>query len=467
MLLKKSIYLKNKPERTFYAKFKKDFLFYPTNSIKLVEGDEIKTIGKLYLHIYKISSNLYFNDLTIFPLFLSLGCTKKLQSLVNNSVRLYVIDNKLENKDEQREFLMHIKKIYVLKDQKNKNLPTPSILIIFPNQTSFVQLVRTFFSIIKKRLNHYSTRKNFKNILSKTSIKLKYGKIVMSADNRNNFQDGNIDQFRICGIIVNKTINISKTFGNSNIFFTTPLSLKRDKELMKLFNNINLYWLDSVEMMLMQNSENLLYIVKTLVEIRMNFIYTNSGLLKSYKKNKLIFKMFITSSLLPEFLIRLFFGLSFSSYNFSKNLEKTKTNGVLISCKNFFNDPVSHKNEISSLYLIQFLKIKFKNFLYNKKHFNLLVFVKNYSDLIPIRNSLQRLKRKMSLKINIFSEYLENGGKKPSKQNLFYKENAITLMTERYFYYLRYLYFKFNSVYFHTYPFNKEYYYEILKQTQF
>jgi len=336
MLLKKSIYLKNKPERTFYAKFKKDFLFYPTNSIKLVEGDEIKTIGKLYLHIYKISSNLYFNDLTIFPLFLSLGCTKKLQSLVNNSVRLYVIDNKLENKDEQREFLMHIKKIYVLKDQKNKNLPTPSILIIFPNQTSFVQLVRTFFSIIKKRLNHYSTRKNFKNILSKTSIKLKYGKIVMSADNRNNFQDGNIDQFRICGIIVNKTINISKTFGNSNIFFTTPLSLKRDKELMKLFNNINLYWLDSVEMMLMQNSENLLYIVKTLVEIRMNFIYTNSGLLKSYKKNKLIFKMFITSSLLPEFLIRLFFGLSFSSYNFSKNLEKTKTNGVLISCKNFF-----------------------------------------------------------------------------------------------------------------------------------
>jgi len=96
-----------------------------------------------------------------------------------------------------------------------------------------------------------------------------------------------------------------------------------------------------------------------------------------------------------------------------------------------------------------------------------LVFVKNYSDLIPIRNSLQRLKRKMSLKINIFSEYLENGGKKPSKQNLFYKENAITLMTERYFYYLRYLYFKFNSVYFHTYPFNKEYYYEILKQTQF
>lgn len=51
MLLKKSIYLKNKPERTFYAKFKKDFLFYPTNSIKLVEGDEIKTIGKLFTYL--------------------------------------------------------------------------------------------------------------------------------------------------------------------------------------------------------------------------------------------------------------------------------------------------------------------------------------------------------------------------------------------------------------------------------
>lgn len=56
--------------------------------------------------------------------------------------------------------------------------------------------------------------------------------------------------------------------------------------------------------------------------------------------------------------------------------------------------------------------------------------------------------------------------KKPLKSNLIKEKNNITLMTERFFFYFRFLYIKFDSVYFHTYPFNKEFFYELVKQKQ-
>jgi len=464
MLYKKNIHLKKKPNQAFFAKFKKDFLFYPTNSIEMINENKIKIAGRLHFNPYKITSNLFFDGFNNPLCFLSIGCTKRLQSLINCPIRLYIINNKIENKDEQREMLMFIKKIHFISKKKDNDFSKLSILVIFPNQTTFVQLIRTFFCIKKKKFKSFLKKKTFKNILSKTSLKLKYGKLIMPSDNRSYFQDGNVDQFDIYGIILNKTIKISKSYLNSNISFTTPLTLIRTNEIATRFNNISFYWIDSVEMILMQNPENFLFIIKNLIEIRMNLIYTNHGMLKEYKKNKLIFKIFIISSLLPDFMIRLFFSLSFSSYSLSKNLENLKTYGILIFPRFFFNNTELDCGKPSSFYFLQFLKTNFQNFLLNKKHFNLLIFVKNYSELIPIRNSLQKLKKKMNFKINVFSEYLENKKKKPLKPDSIKEKNNITLMTERYFFYFRYLYIQFDSIYFHTYPFNKEFYYEIVKQ---
>jgi len=64
---------------------------------------------------------------------------------------------------------------------------------------------------------------------TKNSKKLKYGKIILPADNRNIFQDGNIEDISVYGIVTNRTIKISKNCLNSDIFFTTPLSFKKKK----------------------------------------------------------------------------------------------------------------------------------------------------------------------------------------------------------------------------------------------
>jgi hypothetical protein len=168
--------------------------------------------------------------------------------------------------------------------------------------------------------------------------------------------------------------------------------------------------------------------------------------------------------LIPTFLLNLLRSLSFSNIYFLKNLKKQKTLGIIICPKNYFLEENFNTSKYKKSVLFHFLKIKMKTILKSKKCFSLLIFAKEYSDLIPIRNILHHLKKKINLKIEVFNEFLKNFKKQSIDEYLEKNINIIDLMTERFFFFKRNLAVKFDLVYFQTYPNNRELYYEILKQ---
>jgi hypothetical protein len=64
---------------------------------------------------------------------------------------LSIFDNRLENKEELREFLMTLNKNHFTKSQNILKGNKHSILLIFSNQTSFIQLIRAFFCFKRKK----------------------------------------------------------------------------------------------------------------------------------------------------------------------------------------------------------------------------------------------------------------------------------------------------------------------------
>ena len=127
-----------------------------------------------------------------------------------------------------------------IKTEKKKKNRNPSILVIFPNQSIFFQIINNFFGLSNKRFSKLSIQHALKVTLPKILSKLKYGKGILPADNWNNFQDGTMDQINIYATIGEKNIKISKTFLNSDIYFTTPLALKKKKSWM-IFLKTSIY----------------------------------------------------------------------------------------------------------------------------------------------------------------------------------------------------------------------------------
>ena len=288
----------------------------------------------------------------------------------------------------------------------------------------------------------------------------------MPADNRNIFRDGNIDQFNIYGLIEERQLKISKTYSKSDIFFSTPLALMIKKKIaLEHLKNIDLIWVDSLETILMQNTENFLSIIKSLIEIRMNVLYNSRGVLRKNIKKGFIFTLYITSFWIPTFIFKLFSNLSISSIYFSKIPRNFSVRGILVSSKKYFLETNFFLFKNSQL--SKFLKSQFQNNSSNEKKINLLIFVKNYSKLIPLRNKLHMLRKKINLKINVFTEYIKNEKIKDSRLKIQTNFNNITIITERYFFYMRYLFLKFDFIYFQTYPDNKEFFYEIIRQGNF
>ena len=226
MFHEKLVCLKNKLMINLFPRFRFEF-FYPRVIIEVSNGKSFRLHGRPFLNKYKCLTTYFFGNSILSGYYFHLGSFRFLPSLINKVVQLNIFDYRLENKEELREFLMIVNKNHITKIQKNLKGNKHSILIIFSNQTSFIQLIRAFFCFKRKKYLFNKNHKNFEYIESKTWIRLKYGIIIMPADNRNCFYDGNVDQLMIYGIITNKTIKISKTPLNSNVFFATSLALKK------------------------------------------------------------------------------------------------------------------------------------------------------------------------------------------------------------------------------------------------
>ncbi len=85
----------------------------------------------------------------------------------------------------------------------------------------------------------------------------------MPADHRNNFKDGEICDIIVYGKIKNKCIEFSKSFACCNIVFTTLAAIKKKKKsLIRFLKTINICWIDSLDIILMQNLENFFFLLK-------------------------------------------------------------------------------------------------------------------------------------------------------------------------------------------------------------
>jgi len=130
-----------------FLKYKQTLIFYPVVKIKNSHNFLLKLVGKLFLNKCKFSIN-YFSG----GIFFYISSFKLLGSLKNKQIKIKVIENTLENKEELREFLISISKNYILKNFKNEKNNGPCILIILPNQTSLLQLIRKFSQRVKKKV---------------------------------------------------------------------------------------------------------------------------------------------------------------------------------------------------------------------------------------------------------------------------------------------------------------------------
>ena len=150
MFHEKRICSKNKLMINLFTKFRFEF-FYPKVIIELSNGKSFGFYGKPFLNNYKCLTTYFFGNSILFRYYFQLGSFKFLPSLINKAVQLSIFDNRLENKEELREFFMTVNKNHITKSQKNLKDNKHSILIIFSNQTSFIQLIRAFFSFKRKK----------------------------------------------------------------------------------------------------------------------------------------------------------------------------------------------------------------------------------------------------------------------------------------------------------------------------
>jgi hypothetical protein len=255
MIKKKSIFLQKRIIFKDLVNYKQNIIFYPGIKIKDSHNFLLKLVGKLFLNKWKFSLN-YFSTGNIFYI----SSFKLLGSLENKQIKIKVIENNLENKEELREFLISISKNHILNGFENEKNNGPCILIILPNQTFFLQLIRKFSQRVNKKIASILGKKNNYTNKTKFGFKLKYGKFIMPADHRNNFKDGEMCDIIVYGKIKNKCIEFSKSFVNCDIVFTTLLGIKkRKKRLIRFLKTINICWIDSLDIILMQNLENFFF----------------------------------------------------------------------------------------------------------------------------------------------------------------------------------------------------------------
>jgi hypothetical protein len=451
---KKSIFLQKKTIFKDLVKYKQNIIFYPDIKIKDSHNFLLKLVGKLFLNKWKFSIN-YFSTGNIF----CISSFKLLGSLKNKQIKIKVIENNLENKEELREFLISISKNYILNDFENEKNNGPCVLIIFPNQTFLIQLIRKFSQRIKKKIASSLGKKNYNTNKTKFGVKLKYGKFIMPADHRNNFKDGEICDIIVYGKIKNKCIEFSKSFACCNIVFTTLAAIKKKKKsLIRFLKTINICWIDSLDIILMQNLENFFFFMKNLIKIKGSFINLNVTTL---------FEIFIISTRICDFCLKFFSSLSFSGSFVSKFYKKILTIGIVVFSKKYEIKKNSKNNKIAFSPPFRSFEFKISEIFQIKGTFNLLIFSRKYSEIIPIRNILQKIKKRTNLKIILFNEYIKNLDKTPPELKLKCALKEVTLITEKWFLSTRYLFNEHNWIYFHTFPDNKEIYYELLRQVKF
>ena len=270
---------------------------------------------------------------------------------------------------------------------------------------------------------------------------------------------GNIDDsFRIGLAVTKKSLKLYTDFRSSDIIICSPLSLrmmiKNEKTNYDYLSSIEIFILDQTEVLLMQNWEHVIEIVKALNQIPkdssgIDFSRVRLPLLDGnaqyYRQN-----IFLGSSYVNE-IVSLFSKYSkniagqISFVNQVSSLEAPVTQ-VLVKCKQTF---LQHKcKSIASCSDCRFEYFKEIILPQLHKEEHAMVFISSYFDFVRVRNFLKEQE------INVVSlcEYTKQGKIAQARSLFFHGSRKVLLYTERFHFFHRFIMKGIQRIYFYQLP---------------
>lgn len=323
------------------------------------------------------------------------------------------------------------------------------IFFVVPNQSFFLKTISKI--IFKLKFKFFRKEIPWKK---KNWKKLKYGKIIKPADRRSFTSHGDEELFSIGGYFKKNKIKITKSFFLNQFIFLTPVSIRKYKILSEnIFFRLKICFIDSLEILLMQNIENLFLVIKIIFQkTRQNLIHRSEII------NKIIVS---TKFIVNEFLI-IIENLSFKPIFYVKSFPDKR-----IFESNFLKDfsIIKFSNKLKSVLEIKKIKI-FANQVYpiiknSHKNLPMLFFTKNYYEFIILRNFFWKISKTTELDIILLSEYTKKAEANKLLFKIGKKIDQIILITERFYFFNRIFASKISKIFFFSLPLNKEYIFEI------
>ena len=386
--------------------------------------------------------------------------------LFKNSI--VFLESTLENIEQVRNsFLNRIISIFI-KNDLNINILNnldnsnfyPSILFIVPNQTILIQIVRVLYEkvTLKKNNSIYLLKKKFKN---NDYSNIKNGKLIYPADKRVYFSDGEKDLFELNISVKKNFLIFNSEIKNSDITFLTPLTLCKfsKKKSNLVFSNLKICIIDELSSLANINFEIFLSILKKIM------LFNKKNVSSSFKNfnnfNNPFFQVFLISNIMYKENLSILTTISKNSFclfyelkNKRCYLESKNYNYKLFKFSTTAFEKIPEKRFdffIARIFLL--LKIEINNYV--------LVFNKTYFEHVLLRNFIWKFKELAKFEIIDFNEYTkENQFYILKKKNLKNQRN-IVLVTERFYFYNRYIFKNFSKIIFYTFPLNWEFYNEI------
>nr|UXY88439.1 U3 small nucleolar RNA-associated protein 25 isoform [Cryptomonas curvata] len=483
---------KNSKLNTFFRKQNRSKFFFKKKILKLNSNNKLISYkNKIYCELFSIFNiiefeNLFktiFNSLTACIRNIVSFCiirTKNplisissyifssemiLPSLLATKNWMVYLESTLENIEQiKNNFIERIISIFNEKKlAKNGEIDAcvyPDILILIPNQTVLIQILRKLYNkvnFINKR-DIFSGKNKFKN---KDFMNIKHGKVLYPADKRIYSSDGEKDLFKL-GIVFKKDLLIlKKKLKNSDIALISPLTICHlsKKKTYSLFSSLKICIIDDLSKLCMLNFENLLNILKKIMLCNKKII--SSSTRSSNFLDCPFFQIFSFSNLIYQETLNILDNIANNSfflfYQFNKKrnfLQSKILNYKVFKFKTKFDEKISEKRlKIFINHIFPVLKINSKT--------RLLIFVKSYAEYVLMRNIIWKFREIGKIEIIAFNEYIKLSEYISYKKRLIKKKKVIVIITERFYFFERCALKGFSEIIFYSFPLNWEFYFEI------
>mmetsp|Transcript_37058 Transcript_37058/g.75014 ORF Transcript_37058/g.75014 Transcript_37058/m.75014 type:complete len:487 (-) Transcript_37058:1143-2603(-) len=429
------------------------------NKAKILDEKIYKKTGLFFL----IRQRIGFSFSKGFRSNLRLGIIQITGCLLLKFTRLFFLELNFEIKEQFRKDFVHYSGFFLKNNMQKKNRdPKKRIMIMISNQTNFIKFLKVFLIFFKSE-TFAAPRKPKKNgLFNKDWERLLYGKMLKPADCRNFHSEGFVDSIKIGGFLEKKVFKLTKEIKKGDLIFLSPLAFRKlsSEFCEKLIFSVKFCFLDNFEVMVMQNLENLLSILKYF--LLKNNLHSRNGTFFPPKKRVPSFKIFI-ATLLP-FLekLKIFKNLAITRFIFLFQFSERRKFRCIPFPKVFFLNFSRKKNIDEEIQRLRFFKKELFFFLKSQTKNSLSVFVRSYSQYTLVRNFLMENETLLGVKILCFSEYCDFSEIKKKKNMVKKNHKRIILITERFFFFYRYSFDHSSAFIFYSAPINFELFFELI-----